>query len=636
MMPPEEPPEPPEEHLPEPPPDEPVSDQELPPPPPEGTEITEHYPPLRIRKPGPAAAIRRAFTIFEKDLRTMAKHGLVSAVILFVFLGVVFTITSYAMSEVMKIDLGGGPEGDGEGPGPLPGSTDRVPPVAEAGSDLVVPSGTTVTLDASASTDNEGLFYYMWEFEENGQKVQLFGETVEHTFYAVGHYEVELRVWDTSWNMASDDISVEVLPLEGDMEPPMANAGSNQNVMVGGTVTFDGSASTDNVGVVNWTWMFEDFDNSVNVNLYGPNPSYRFDNVGSYWVRLIVRDGAGWTSESGVQVEVQTVGGDTEKPWPAMDIPQIVNVGDTVKLDASRSSDNQGIGEYIWFVRQNSSMRVLHGEKAQFVAEEVGVYEVVLAVRDMAGNVAATDNVVLVYPQGVDADAIAWSSTPFGTDISFNVLTYAYGVALLISVIYVGGLFAKGFNHEISKGTIKTLFFGPISVTTMVFSKLLYPFLIGPVFIFPLVFVSLSPLKQPSGEILLIALIAYALCVVTVASAAYGSCALYAAAKRMVLKPSTISRMFLYISLVLTLTVFEWTAFAMDNLLGTDTWGDLYATYHGVTAISPFHQGGVLLSNLLLGTGQSPDYVLFAIPLALILLGVLASRRLYSDIFSRE
>jgi hypothetical protein len=237
----------------------------------------------------------------------------------------------------------------------------------------------------------------------------------------------------------------------------------------------------------------------------------------------------------------------------------------------------------------------------------------------------------------VDPNIIAWNSTPFGVDVSFNLLTYAYGVALLSSVIFVGGLFAKGFAHEIQKGTVKVLFFGPISVTTMIFSKILYPIVVAPFFIFPLVMFALATFEQDTAQIFTITLVAYLMAVLTMVAAAYGSCLIYFGAKRMVLKPSVVSRMFLYFSLLGTLTVFEWLSFVLDMWLKVDTYGNMYDSYSGgIAMFSPFHQGGIILSNMIMGTTQSPDWAMFAIPIALIVIGVAVSHKLYPDIFSRE
>ena len=96
----------------------PIADDELPPPPADLAETTKKFPPIKTRKPGASAALRRAGAIFGKDARTIAKHGLISSVILLVFLMVMFYIASYAMFMFVSTDLGGkGNGGDGNNTG---------------------------------------------------------------------------------------------------------------------------------------------------------------------------------------------------------------------------------------------------------------------------------------------------------------------------------------------------------------------------------------------------------------------------------------------------------------------------------------------------------------------------------------
>ncbi len=87
-----------------------------------------------------------------------------------------------------------------------------------------------------------------------------------------------------------------------DNDPPVANAGLDQTVMPGQMVAFDGSGSTDNVGIVNYTWTF--YDGATLVTLWGPNPDYTFLSEGVYDVTLTVTDGAGHTSTDTVTITV--------------------------------------------------------------------------------------------------------------------------------------------------------------------------------------------------------------------------------------------------------------------------------------------------------------------------------------------
>jgi hypothetical protein len=90
-----------------------------------------------------------------------------------------------------------------------------------------------------------------------------------------------------------------------DNDPPMANAGPDQVVAPGEMVHFDGTGSTDNVGITNYTWTFD--DGATHVELYGPNPDFTFLGEGVYDVTLEVRDGANHISVDYVQITVTAV-----------------------------------------------------------------------------------------------------------------------------------------------------------------------------------------------------------------------------------------------------------------------------------------------------------------------------------------
>lgn len=615
------------------PPLPPPEDDELPPPPTDISEDTKKFQSLKVTKSGPIATLRRAFTIFEKDIKTMAKHGLVSAVILVIFLGLVFFIMSYAMEQAMKIDIN---NMDGRDGGPDIG-TGVNPPTANAGPDRFVNPGQTVTLSASGSTDNGQIVYCAWNYEDQRRSVELYGETVTCSFSSAGTYEIHLTVVDDEFNPGEDSVNITVNHVGSDYSPPQIIIGPDTSVPLGTQVTLDGSRCTDDTGIVNWTWTFKDI---VDRAYFVESPTYTFQNAGMYSipVSLTITDAAGNFNTAGFGIKVNGTNPSDSQPPSAM-IADIgfVTVGSQVTLDGSQSFDNTGIVSFSWAVIHNNTVTWLAGQTVNFRPTEFGPYDITLAVKDAAGNIGTSHTQLIALPSDVDIQRISWTSTPFGIDISFNLLTYAYGIALLSSVIFVGGLFAKGFAHEIQKGTLKILFFGPISVTTMVFSKILYPIVVGPFFIFPLTYIVLSPFHQDFGDILLITLASYLLSVLTMVAAAYGSCLIYVVSKRMVLKPTVISRMFLYFSLLGTLTVFEWLSFLFDNWFKTESYGNMYDSMAAPIAMfSPFHQGGVFLSNAILGTSQSPDWLLFAIPIALIVAGVFASRKLYPDLFSRE
>jgi len=269
---------------------------------------------------------------------------------------------------------------------------DTTPPVADAGPDQVVTVGTPVTFDGSASTDNVGVTNYTWTFDDGGART-LWGVSPTYTFNGAGIFSVSLTVRDAAGNSDSDAVVITVNPPPPDTEPPVAVAGSDQVVTAGTVVTFDGSASTDNVGVTNYTWTFDDGGTRI---LYGPAPSYRFDNTGTFGVTLIAKDATGNSGYDVVLITV-TLPPDTVPPVANAGPDQVVFVGTTAVLDGSGSTDNVGIVNFTWsFSDGGAQVRYTATFAHQF--NSVGAVTITLTVRDAAGNTDADTVVITVNP----------------------------------------------------------------------------------------------------------------------------------------------------------------------------------------------------------------------------------------------
>ena len=163
---------------------------------------------------------------------------------------------------------------------------DTEPPSADAGPDRSVPPGTPVTFDGSGSADNQGVVNWTWTFTDLGP-VTLYGRIATYAFDREGDYPVALTVRDASGNAAQDTAWVNVT---ADNASPVAVAGPDQEVLPGSLVTLDGSASTDDVGIENYTWTWTDIDT---IRLYDPIVGYTFAREGHNLVTLTVRDFTG-------------------------------------------------------------------------------------------------------------------------------------------------------------------------------------------------------------------------------------------------------------------------------------------------------------------------------------------------------
>jgi len=262
---------------------------------------------------------------------------------------------------------------------------DTQAPVADAGPDHVVGFGTSVTFDGSGSTDNLGIANYTWAFNDGGG-VTLFGVGPTYTFNNVGTFLVTLTVADPAGNTDADTMWVNAT---ADTAPPVAAAGPGQTVPQGSLVAFDGSGSTDDVAVTNWTWTFVD---GGPVTLWGAYPSHRFLSLGNVTVTLTVWDAVGRSDANDTWVNVVP---DAVPPVARAGPDQTISLGDAVVLNGSASTDDVVIVDYAWRVERTGA--ILPGMEVSYIPGTADVWRFVLTVRDASGLAASDDvNVTVV------------------------------------------------------------------------------------------------------------------------------------------------------------------------------------------------------------------------------------------------
>jgi PKD repeat protein len=275
---------------------------------------------------------------------------------------------------------------------------DTAPPVAVVGGDLTVDQGATMRLTALGSTDNVGVVMYGWSLVEDGVPMVLTGAELVHAFERAGLHEVVLEVWDAAGNSGTCTVVVTVR----DTRPPVTNAGPDLSVDQHAQVVLDGSGSTDEVGIVSYTWTF--MAGGVPVTLEGPRPETTFDLAGSFVLTLTVADAGGNAAEDTLTVTVR----DVEPPVAVAGPDRTVVEGDDLTLDASASRDNVGIASYVWTIIGEGGTEILTGAVVNVPVARPGTLRLELRVTDAAGNTANDTIDIQVLPL-----MVSWQLGPF-------------------------------------------------------------------------------------------------------------------------------------------------------------------------------------------------------------------------------
>ncbi|MEN9416415.1 MAG: hypothetical protein RI988_35 [Pseudomonadota bacterium] len=321
-------------------------------------------------------------------------------------------------------------------------------PVAQAGAAQNVTVGSTVTLDGSASSDANGdALTYRWSLTTRpaGSSAALSSNTsAKPTFTAdvAGKFVATLIVNDGA--LDSEPATVVVTSAAANVAP-VARAGANQNVVVGGLAVLDGSASSDANGdalTYRWSLTTRPAGSAATLsNATSAKPSFSADRAGDYVATLIVNDGR---VDSEPATTLVTAATGNVAPVAHAGPAQNVVTGRSVTLDGTASTDANGDTlAYAWALttRPAGSAATLSSASAAqptFSADRDGVYVATLVVTDgkLSSNpatVTITAGPANVPPmasaglaQAVTAGSTVTLDASGSTDANGDALTYAW------------------------------------------------------------------------------------------------------------------------------------------------------------------------------------------------------------------
>lgn len=282
-------------------------------------------------------------------------------------------------------------------------------PVANAGqnSSITLPTN-TATLNGSASSDPDGtISSWKWTRIAGPNNPTIANASVANTSVSnlvQGVYQFELKVTDNAGASAADTVVITVAygsapsyPVNNG-QPPVANAGSDQNVQwPANSVTLRGSSSYDPDGFIA-VWNWSRISGPTNYTIVSPNSdATQVNNLapGTYAFKLTLTDNAGNIAADTVVVNVIQQGAPMANAGNDVTINLPVN---SVQLNGLGSTDGNGfIAQWNWSQVSGPNTAVISSPNyavTQISGLTQGTYQFQLKITNNSG-IVSTDLVVI-------------------------------------------------------------------------------------------------------------------------------------------------------------------------------------------------------------------------------------------------
>jgi ABC-type multidrug transport system permease subunit len=227
----------------------------------------------------------------------------------------------------------------------------------------------------------------------------------------------------------------------------------------------------------------------------------------------------------------------------------------------------------------------------------------------------------------------AWTASGIGgvivEPIILTLLHLVYAYSMVVTMILVPVAFSIAYDQEIKKGTVRTLTCYPVGVFEITTAKLTYAAIMGLVFGVPVFLLPILGLGKPIGDLFAVFLVPYFMSLLIVAVGAFVANSLTFATKKMYIRPTVLANLLVVFSFFTTSTVLSLLSYLLSYA------SPFFQAVGKLTPLSLFHQGRLLLTYVF-GGSESPVWLVFLLPIALLVLGAWLSLRLWPDIYERE
>lgn len=270
----------------------------------------------------------------------------------------------------------------------------------------------TVNFTGSNSTDDQGIITYFWDFKDAAGGSSNEADPT-YVFNDPGIYAVELTVQDAGGLTSTDVVNIVVNNPDGNEAPIAAFTATPEEGEVPLEVFFDASASSDDVGIVTYSWDFGD-GNTAN----GEITEHTYDTVGTFEATLTVTDTEG--VEDSISVTITVNEPVNEAPVAiASATPENGTAPLEVSFVGSASTDDDAVVGYSWNFDDGSTSDL---PDPVHTFTEAGTYEVSLTVIDAEGLEDSTTLTITVEEAPNDAPVAVISASPESGEVPLEVM----------------------------------------------------------------------------------------------------------------------------------------------------------------------------------------------------------------------
>ena len=257
--------------------------------------------------------------------------------------------------------------------------------------------GDTLNFDGSGSTDDGTIVSYAWTVDGTPTGSNM---TLSHLFSTAGSFSVALTVCDNATtaqcNTATHVVTINDITVDN---PPTAVISAPASGLVGETLSFDGSGSSDDGTIISYAWAFGD-----GASGNGMTTTHAYSAAGSYTISLEVCDNA-TTSQCSTATHTVTIT-DTavdNPPTAVITGPASGTVGDTLTFDGSGSTDDGTLVSYDWTVDGTAAGGNM---TLSWQFNTAGSFSVKLTVCDDAAQCDTASHTVTIREQAGDGEAM--------------------------------------------------------------------------------------------------------------------------------------------------------------------------------------------------------------------------------------